>query len=1341
LILGETGTGKGLLARALHEAGPRKGAAFVSVNCAAIPETLLEAELFGYERGAFTDARQAKAGLFQTAHGGTLFLDEIGLLPHSLQAKLLTALEDRAIRRLGSTRTEPVDVWIVSATSEDLKAGAGRRGFREELYHRLAVVTLRLPPLRERGRDILKLAEHFLACTCSDYGLAPKTLADDARAALLAYRWPGNVRELGNVMERAALLIEGPLVRADSLELTIPRERRAARQQDRETTPGNAPAGVSLGQTVEEIERRRILEALRETRWNISRAATRLGVTRNILRYRVQKYGLRLPPETPEMTELTDDVREAVEPSTDGSPLKVQWERRHVALLRADLVPATSTVVPAAGAPLESLVEKIESFGGQVEEMSPGGLMAVFGLEPVEDAPRRAAHAALAIQRIAARARESSAESPGARIGLHVGEVLIGRMGGAARVEHAAKREAWQQLEALMADAEAGTVLVSEPTRPFLERRFVLAPCAADGEAARTVRRLVGIERTGLGLGERLTPFVARSLELDRLAQGLRQAQRGHGQIVAVVAEPGVGKSRLLWEFIESNRGRGALILICGAASYGKQTPYLPVIDLLKAYFQIEPRDDEDKVRQRVTEKVLSLGSALVPALPALLTVLDVPAADARWQQLDPQQKRRRTLEAVKVLLLEESRRQPLVLVLEDLHWIDSESQAVLGVLVESLPSHRVLLLVSYRPEYQHAWGGKTYYTQLRLDPLSPEEAYALLDHLLGDDEATAALKTLLIDHTEGNPFFLEEGVRTLVETGVLAGDRGAYRLARPAGEIRVPATVQAVLAARIDRLPPEEKALLQVAAVIGKDMPLALLQAVADLPEESLHASLMRLQKSEFLYETRLVPEVECAFKHALSHEVAYAGLLQDRRRVLHARIMAAIEQLHSTRLTEHVDRLAHHALQGEVWDKAAVYGRQAGDKGANLSAYREAVTSFEQALGALTHLPETRETIEQGIDLRMALRNSLFARGEHLKGLDHLRVAETLAERIGDQGRLGWISAYMAAHFWIAGDPVRAVGPGQRALTVAQARGDLRLKVIASMRMGQIHLSLGEFQRARDCFQSTIQFLEGDLTHERFGEGILPSVFARIWLVHVLVERGEFSDGIVRGEEALQIAKLVNQPFSILVAYRGLGYLYLRKGDFDEAIRCLELSRELSETYDIGAYISGIIGYLGYAHVLSGRLVDGLSLLELWRQRRGLVGDASGYAWGLATLAEAYALVNREEDALRTIKEALDFARDRNRRPHEAWALRALGEIASHRDPPDTEKAEASYRQAMALADELCMRPIVALCHHGLGKLYGRVGNREDARVHLATAATMYREMEMRFWLDRVETVASRL
>jgi predicted ATPase len=348
--------------------------------------------------------------------------------------------------------------------------------------------------------------------------------------------------------------------------------------------------------------------------------------------------------------------------------------------------------------------------------------------------------------------------------------------------------------------------------------------------------------------------------------------------------------------------------------SYGKATPYFPVIDLLRRYVQVEEGDDLRTIRARVTGQVLTLDEGLQEAIPALLALLDAVPEDSPFLKLEPSQRRQRTLDALKRVLLRESQAQPLLLVFEDLHWIDAETQALLDTLVESLPTARLLLLVNYRPEYQHGWGSKTYYAQLRLDPLPPASAGDLLQALLGEAPSLAPLTRLLSARTEGNPFFLEESVRTLVETGVLVGKPGAYQLAQAVPTIQVPATVQAVLAARIDRLPPEDKRLLQTAAVIGTEVPFALLQAIADVPEEVLHHGLAHLQAAEFLYETRLFPEREYTFKHALTHEVAYGGLLQERRRVLHAGIVAALEALPAERLAEQVERLAHHALRGEV-------------------------------------------------------------------------------------------------------------------------------------------------------------------------------------------------------------------------------------------------------------------------------------------------------------------------------------------------------------------------------------------------------------------------------------------
>jgi predicted ATPase len=397
-----------------------------------------------------------------------------------------------------------------------------------------------------------------------------------------------------------------------------------------------------------------------------------------------------------------------------------------------------------------------------------------------------------------------------------------------------------------------------------------------------------------------LTRFVGRATELEQLRDALDRAGQGHGQVVAVVGEPGVGKSRLFWEFTHSHRVHGWLIVPSASVSYGKATAYLPVIELLRGYFAIESRDDPRKIREKVTGKVLTLAPALAPAVPAFLALLDVPVEEPSWHALDPSQRRQQTLDAVKRLLLRESEVQPVVVVFEDLHWIDNETQTVLDSLVDSVPAARLVLLVNYRPEYSHAWGGKTYYRQLRLDPLPLESADELPAALLGPDAALGPLKQLLVERTEANPLFLEESVRALVETGVLIGERGAYRLTRPVEHLTIPATVQAILAARIDRLVPEAKRLLQAAAVIGKDVPLLLLLAIADAPEPEVRAELTDLQTAEFLYETRLFPDLEYTFKHALTHEVAYGGLLHERRRALHARIAEAIERHAPERVAE---------------------------------------------------------------------------------------------------------------------------------------------------------------------------------------------------------------------------------------------------------------------------------------------------------------------------------------------------------------------------------------------------------------------------------------------------------
>ena len=677
----------------------------------------------------------------------------------------------------------------------------------------------------------------------------------------------------------------------------------------------------------------------------------------------------------------------------------LEGERKHVTVLFADL--KSSMALLADRDPeearqlldpvLERMMAAVHRYEGTVNQVMGDGIMALFGA-PIahEDHAVRACYAALAmqasVQQYASEVQRAQGVPVQIRVGLNSGEVVVRAIGSDLHMDYTAVGQTTHLAARMEQMAMPGSILVTAEVLRLAEGHVQvrpLGPVPVKGLSAPVeVYEVVGVgpvrTRLQAAAARGLTRFVGRDAELDALRQALAQADAGQGQVVALVGEAGVGKSRLVYEFSHSHRTQGWLILASSSVSYGKATPYLPVLDLLKAYCGIESRDEARQVREKLTGKLLTLDVALGSALPAVLSLLDVPVDDPAWQGLDPPQRRQRTLEAVKRLLLRESQVQPVLLVCEDLHWIDAETQALLDSLVDSLPTARIVLLVNYRPEYQHGWGGKTYYTQLRLDPLPPVRAEALLQALLGDDPSLAPLTPLLIARTQGNPFFLEESVRTLVETGVLVGPPGAYRLAQDVPTMQVPATVQAVLAARIDRLPPEDKRVLQTAAVIGTDVPASLLQAIAELSEAALGSVLAHLQAGEFLYETRLFPEHEYTFKHALTHEVAYGGLLQERRRALHARIVAAIEAFAGDRVTEQVERLAHHALRGEVWDKAMAYYRQAGEKAMARSAYREAGGYFEQALSALAHLPETRDTREQAIDLRLALRTALFPSGD---------------------------------------------------------------------------------------------------------------------------------------------------------------------------------------------------------------------------------------------------------------------------------------------------------------------------------------------------------------------------
>jgi class 3 adenylate cyclase/tetratricopeptide (TPR) repeat protein len=999
---------------------------------------------------------------------------------------------------------------------------------------------------------------------------------------------------------------------------------------------------------------------------------------------------------------------------------------------------------------LERMMEAVHHYEGTVNQVLGDGIMALFGAPLAhEDHAVRACYAALRMQRrvnlYADEIQRTGGTPVQIRVGLNSGEVVVRAIGNDLHMDYTAVGQTTHLAARMEQMAKPGSTLVTGDTLRLAEGHVEVKPLGAVPvkglETPIPVYELTGSvptrSRFQASTARGLTRFVGRDRELEQLAQALERAAAGHGQAVAVVGEAGLGKSRLVWEFSRSHRTHGWLVLESGSVSYGKATPYLPVIELLKAYCRIQERDDPRAIRERVAGKLLTLDRSLESLLTPLLALLEVPIDDKAWETLDPPQRRRQTLDAVKHLLLRESQVQPLLLIFEDLHWIDSETQAVLDGLMESLPTARILFLTNYRPEYQHGWGSKTYYLQLRIDPLPPESAEELLTALLGEDSTHESLRRTLIGRTEGNPFFLEESVRTLVETQVLVGERGAYRIAKAPQAWQIPATAQAILAARIDRLPAEDKRLLQAASVIGKDVPFALLQTVADSSEDDLRRALGHLQAAEFLYEASIFPDLEYTFKHALTHEVAYGSVLQDRRRRLHARIVQAIEALYPERREEQIERLAHHAVRGELHEQAVTYLRQAGLKAAARSAFHDARTCFDQAVSIVETLPETEFTLQTGFDIRLELRQTLMQLGEVARVLERLLEAEALAERLNDDRRRGQVCAIMTTIHTLRGEPDEALAAGTRALAIAGRLGDLRLRILTTGLLGQAHYYRGEHERVVQLATDNLGVLPADWVYEFFGATQPPSVYYRCWLIMSLAELGRFAEAVEPEAEAIRIAARTQHAFTVGSAHNAAGTVHLLRGDWAQARSLVEHGVAVSRAGNVGLLLASSVGnsawvlaQLGEASEGLSRLREGEQLLEL-QAARGYVGHlGSTYR----RLGRAALVLGRLDDAQRLGHRAVASS---PRQPGSAaHALHLLGDLATHPDRFDAERGETHYRQALALAEPRGMRPLVAHCHLGLGKLFARTGKRQRAREHLTTATTMYREMDMPFWLQEAKS-----
>ena len=1044
-------------------------------------------------------------------------------------------------------------------------------------------------------------------------------------------------------------------------------------------------------------------------------------------------------------------------------------ERKTITALFADLKGSTALIEgldpeearaiidPA----LQLMMDAVHQYDGYVAQALGDGIFALFGAPLAhEDHPQRALYAALRMQetmrRYADTLRQKDYPPLLMRVGVNTGEVVLRSIrkddlhADYVPVGHSTNLAA--RMEQL---ANPGTTIVSAYTYRLTNGYFAfkdLGPTQIKGmEEPLNIYEVldVGPLRTKLQVAARrgLTRFVGRQSEIEQLQRALEQAKAGYGQIVGTLGEPGLGKSRLFYEFKLLSL-TGCLVLEAYSVSHGKATAYLPVIELLKNYFDIKGEDDERKRREKVMGKVLNLDRSLEDTLPYLFALLGIEEQPSPLQQMDAQIRRRRTFEALKKLFLRESLNQPLMLIFEDLHWIDGETQGFLDALSESVASAKLLLLTNYRPEYRHEWGQKTYYTQLRLAPFGKAEAEEFLDELLGEkgvplprwerdrekvrNKPLYDLKQLILEKTQGTPFFMEEIVQELVEQDVLVRDTVGTRSCAPLPtDLRIPTTVQGVLAARIDRLAADEKALLQQLAVIGREFPLSLVRQVLAQSEDEIYRILSALQHKEFLYEQPAFPESEYIFKHALTQEVAYNSVLIERRKALHERTGQTLEALYTTALDEHYSELAHHYSRSSNTAKAIKYLHLAGQQAVRRSANAEAITHLTTALELLKTLPDARERAQYELLLQTALGPALMvAKGFGAPEVEQAYTrARELCQQVGETPQLFPVLAGLVVFYTVRAELQTAHALIAQLLSLAQRVQDPAFLVEAHHQLGWILLHLGELTAARAHLERGIALYDPPkhrsyafLSSHDPGSCCLSHEAQTLWLL------GYPDQALDRMHEALSLAQELSHPLSLALA-------------LIFAARVHQFCRDLQAAYERAEAMVALSSEQGFTQWLAmGTIWRGWVLAEQGQEEEGIAQMGQGLAaWRatgseierphfLALLAEAYGKVGQTEEGLTMLAEALAHVNKTGEGYYEAEIYRLKGELTLQSKvqgpKPQVEEAEACFLKAIKITQKQQAKSLELRAVMSLARLWHSQGKKAEAHKLLSDVYNWFTE-----------------
>jgi len=1025
----------------------------------------------------------------------------------------------------------------------------------------------------------------------------------------------------------------------------------------------------------------------------------------------------------------------------------LEGERKQVTVLFCDVVDSSRLAerLDAEGMhevmdrALRLMAEAVHRYEGTVNQFLGDGLMALFGAPvALEDHAFRAVQAALAIRETISGLSEQLERERGVevrlRLGLNTGLVVVGRIGDDLRMDYTAVGDTTHLAARVQALAEPGTILIAEATHRLVAdyvRSEALGPVSIKGRSElvpvyKVTGRRRGRTRLEVSAERGLTHLVGRQRELGFLQDCLARVKAGRGQVVGIVGEPGVGKSRLLYEFKKSLEGDRVTWLEGHCVAYGQTTPYLPVLDILRANFQIEDGDNPLQIREKLHQGLRQLDPVLEATLPFLGELFGLPGEDESLKYLDPKDKRKKTFEAIRALTVAGSQRRPLVVVVEDLHWIDKTSEDYYAFLIESLAGMPHLLLTTHRPGYAVRWGDKTFYTQLALDLLTQDETATMVARLLESPDLPPELLRLVRERAEGNPLFVEEITAALLERGAIVRQNGGLRWTGTA-VTEVPATIQDIIRARIDRLEEPVKRTVQAAAVIGREFGLRLLTRISEMAQE-VQGYLETLKHLELVHETRFFPELEYIFKHAVTQDVAYQSLLGQRRKELHGAIARAIEELFADRLEEQAAILAYHYARSENQEKTVEYALLAGDRATRLYANVEAKTYYEQALTTVRALPASPGAQRWEIDAILKLAAVGVTRQDIERDRTNLEHARVLAEALRDEPRLARVLYWLGRIHYVLSDPQRAIEHARRSLEIADRLGDDALAAPPVNLMGRAYWQLSEFAKSAPMMERSTEQMRrvGNKSEESTAAG-----FAG-W---VLGAMGEFDRALAYADHGIQVAREIQNPIAEAAGYQYRALVRDQRGEWAQAIADLQEGARVAERAGDLFRVYIVKAWDGRAHAMVGDPDRGRTLVEESLALATKIGARFVRQQQKAHLATCLLALGQADAVPSVCEEAIGQAEESGDKWIKALALRTLAEAYSVLDPADPQKAETAILEAIRLLEEIGAKPELARTYVSYARLFTAKREVEKAKDYLAKAIGMFREMGMAWDLAQAE------